>query len=298
MLIELLHKQIQRRYHRLGFRSDFLDVGPFRLHYYERSNESSSKYLVLLHGLGTSSSTWIRTVPKLTKEWNILAMDLPGFGLSSTRNTTTPPRFQELYWSVAAFVEKKLPNPFTLLGHSLGGWLAAKFAAQHSEWVRHLILVDNAGVFYDGTIEQEAVFQVKSVRDVRRLVNTLWFRYPWYFKPFYAAVLKDLLRRRVPEFVRSIHTEDFVNNELGALNMDVDIIWGREDNLISMKSVEVMKHAIPHSHVHLIERCGHVPQLERPEEFIKILQGLLRAGVKSESTRLTVSNNRKTHGLA
>ncbi|HEY6952689.1 MAG TPA: alpha/beta fold hydrolase, partial [Bacteroidota bacterium] len=150
MLIEILHKLVEQRYRRHGFKSKLLDVAPFRMHYYERRDSNSSKYLLFLHGLGTSSSTWVRTIPKLPQEWNILALDLPGFGMSSVDDVKSVPQFEELYQSVVLFVERMVPVPFTLVGQSLGGWLAATFAARHSQLVRHLILVNNAGIFCDG----------------------------------------------------------------------------------------------------------------------------------------------------
>ncbi|HEY6952375.1 MAG TPA: hypothetical protein VI758_08195, partial [Bacteroidota bacterium] len=146
--------------------------------------------------------------------------------------------------------------------------------------------------------EQKALFQTKSVRDVRRLLDTLWFRYPWYFKPFYQAILKDLLKRRVPEFTQTLGQDHAVNNELGELTMIVDIIWGREDRLLSMESIEIMQRSIPHARVHFIEQCGHVPQLERRNEFTAILRELLHDREAPNLTAATESQNRRARGLA
>jgi abhydrolase domain-containing protein 6 len=262
MLINFLHRQIRRRYRRLGFREGFHDAGRFSLHYYERSTPGSPNTLVLVHGLGTSSSTWVRVLPGFDRRWNILALDLPGYGLSPINKGQPYALLGELHQTLEEFLAGRVHYPFVLLGHSLGGWLAGYHAIQHPKRVRHLILADNAGIFTDETIEQGKAFLVDSMGDVTRLLNTIWYRYPWYFKPFYKAVLNDLRQHRVSGFVQSIQRNDFLNGYLHQLSMPVSIIWGREDKLISLKSVEVMEQAIPQYRVFLLDRCGHVRQQE------------------------------------
>jgi pimeloyl-ACP methyl ester carboxylesterase len=101
-------------------------------------------------------------------------------------------------------------------------------------------------------------------------------RYPWYFKPFYPAILHDVRARHVSEFVRSIQPGDFVNEDLKRLTTRVSIVWGTADRLFAMKSVEIMKEAIPRAQVNLMDNCGHVPQLEKPREFTGIIRNILR----------------------
>ena len=273
--IDLLHRAMRRRYRRAGFSSRLLECGRFTLNYYECHRSDSAKTIMLVHGLGTSSSTWTHVLPKLSTTCNVIALDLPGFGLSTVNSGAGFARFHELYDALVEFIRQKSARPILLLGHSLGGWIAAKVAVNHPEMVAHLILVNNAGIFCEDTARQGSAFQVESIGDLRSLLNLIWFRYPWYFRPFYPAVLNDLRRRHVAEFVRSIQAKDFLNDELRKLAVRVSIIWGRRDNLISMKSVEIMERSIPHTTVHLLDKCGHVPQLERPKEFLNVVQRIL-----------------------
>lgn len=276
MLIDLLHRQIRRTLLHLDFKDGLLEYGRFTVHSYERIVAGSPKTLVLIHGLGTSSSTWVRVLPRLDPAWNVLAIDLPGFGFSQIKSGPPFASLEELHQSVKTFITKKVSGPFVLLGHSLGGWLAARFAVEHPENVEHLILVDNAGILCEETLEQGRAFQVDSIADLRALLSKIWMRYPWLFRPFYPAVLKDLKKRHVAAFVQSIHVDDFLNGHLGNLAMKVSIIWGKQDRLISMNAVEILKQSIPHAEVHLVDRCGHVPQLEHPNKFAAILREILR----------------------
>lgn len=276
MLINVLHKRVRRRYHRFGYQSRFLDLERCTLHYCERKGNQPGKTLVLLHGLGTSSSTWVYLMPAMDPAWTVLALDLPGFGFSTLKDRGRFFQFNELYDAVVTFIDQTVTAPFVLLGHSLGGWLAAKYAAEHGETLRRLILVNNAGILHEGTIDQAHAFNLHSVRDLSRLLNTLWLRYPWYFKPFYPAILHDLRARRVTEFVRSIHPEDFVNEDLKRLTMRVSIIWGTADRLFAMKSVEIIRGAVPGVQINLINNCGHVPQLEKPKDFTAVIRSILQ----------------------
>ena len=263
----------------MGFKDGFIESGRFSIHFSERKISGSPNTLVLLHGMGTSSSTWVRTLPGIDTSWNIFALDLPGFGLSSINSGPRFASMDELHRSVVVFFEEKISRPCLLLGHSLGGWLAARFASEYPENVKHLILVDNAGILCEETLEQGKAFQVDSLGDLSRLLNKIWYRYPWYFRPFYPAVLNDLRKRNVANFVQSIHVGDFLNDRLHSLAMNTTVIWGKHDRLISMGAVEILKQSIPRAQVYIIDRCGHVPQLEQPKELVNIIRKVLQQQV-------------------
>jgi pimeloyl-ACP methyl ester carboxylesterase len=245
------------------------------MHYLERQRDESPFTLILLHGLGTSSSTWVNLIPTLNNTVTVLVPDLPGHGLSTIRSGEPFFRLNELHQSVATFVREIAPGSLFMLGHSLGGWLAAHYATENPKDIRHLVLVDSAGILNEETIDQRKAFQLESLGDLRKLMNNLWFKYPWYFKLFSHAVFNDLRDRRVSEFVRTIRREDFLNEQLKDLTMKVSIVWGKEDKLISTKSLEIARRAVPQAQIHLIEQCGHVPQLERPKEFNALINKIL-----------------------
>ncbi len=276
MLIDILHKRVRKRIQRYGYESRSLALDRCTLHYYQREGTGNGNTLVLLHGLGTSSSTWVHLLPKLDPAWNVVAPDLPGFGFSPLKNPQDFFLLSELYDALVKFLGRTVRFPIVLLGHSLGGWLAARYAAEHGDSLRRLILVNSAGIMHEETVHQARAFDLRTVQDVRRLLNALWRRYPWYFRPFYPSILRDLRRRHVAEFVRSIQPQEFVNEDLRRIAVPVNIVWGREDRLFAMKSVEILKTEIPAAQVTFIEECGHVPQLERPGEFIRVVREVLR----------------------
>ncbi|MGH2568791.1 MAG: alpha/beta fold hydrolase [Bacteroidota bacterium] len=275
MLIQLLHRMVRMRLGLLGLASERVELKSCSLHYYEFTHPQPKNTLVLLHGLGTSSSTWFHLYPFLTREHSVIALDFPGFGFSTTRDGGPMLSIGRHLEALETFVEQKELPSFILVGHSLGGWIAAKYASAHQQKVNRLVLINTAGVYVGGVDALLRAFDIHTTNDVRQLVNAIWYRYPWYFKPFLPTIRSELVKRGVPQFVRSIQREDFFDGELQRLEMPVHLIWGTEDRLISSETVRVLKEQLPLLHVEYIKTCGHVPQLERPERMKEIFEKML-----------------------
>ena len=256
-------------------KSRFVDLDSCHLHYYEYEHRSPKRTIVLLHGLGTSSSTWLNIFPYLLSNYRVIAVDLPGFGFSTIQNGKEFFTLRDHDEAIRSFV-KQVPLPaFVLIGHSFGGWLAARFAAANSECVEQLVLINNAGIYYRGVEEIPKLFAVTSTAECRKLLERMWYHYPWYFKPFTPAILRDLSSRKVNALVSSIEAGDFLVEELSQLTMPVDVIWGKEDRLLSAESLATMRRLVPRFATHAIYLCGHVPQLERPRDLIGVLDRVL-----------------------
>ena len=275
MLIDLLHAYIRTRYRIAGFASDYLETGVGKLHFVIREPANDLGTLVLVHGLGTSTSSWAKISPKIDARYRIAALDLPGFGFSTVKDPKGFCTLQEFVSSLSLFINHIQRGPIVLLGHSLGGWVSAAYAARHPHLVRKLILVDTAGVYYRGVEQLRQTFTLSSISDTRRLLAKMWCRYPWYFKPFSGAIFRNLGKRHVNEIVESIEAREILVEELASLRMPVSVIWGKDDAILSSESVNVLRKLVPHADVSFIDSCGHVPQLERPREFAKILNQAL-----------------------
>ncbi len=274
MLIDFLHKRIQQKFRRQQIRSCYFNLPTSSLHYY--ANEARfEKNVLFLHGLGTSSSTWIHVLPHLAKKHNVFAVDFPGFGFS--RITSGKPTFtiQELCETVEAFVMKTVRPPFTLIGHSLGGWIAAEYAIRHQANIARLVLINPAGIHHTGIEETGRLFAIRNLKELYTLLNRLWWKYPWYFKLIAPAILADLRMRRVPELIETVAKGDFLNDRLQSLSIPVDLLWGKNDGVISAEVVEILKQTLPQLRVSFIEKCGHVPQLERPQKVMEFLDEIL-----------------------
>jgi pimeloyl-ACP methyl ester carboxylesterase len=279
MLIDLVQKLVRSAFWRLGMESRSIELESCVLHYFEYPHPTPRGTIVLVHGLGTSSSTWLKILPILIKNHRVIALDLPGFGFSDLKPGKSFCTMSEHRAALSTLVEHVTQSPFTLVGQSFGGWLSVRYAAEHPRRITRLILINTAGIYYRGVEDLRELFAIETTADMRRLLDALWYRYPWYFKPFTTAIFRDLSQRNISDIVASIDAKDFLVEELAQLRLPVSVIWGKDDNVISSASVDVIKKFVPGSNVYLISRCGHVPQLERPEEVKRIFTSILTQGV-------------------
>lgn len=275
MLIPFLHQIVRKGLKRQGIASRRIPISGTSMHYYEARPDRPRETLVLIHGLGTSASTWTNILPALAAEYHLIAPDLPGFGLSVPRDNVPVRTIDGFVDVLEHFIEETVGGNFTLLGHSLGGWFTVKYALKHPQRVDHLILVNTAGIYYQGVEELVDLFDIRSTKDTNRLLDRIWKHYPWYFRLFTPFVFEDLVSRKVPEIVKAIEERDFVNADLSGLHMPVSVIWGKGDQLISPESIAILADRLPARTIHLIEESGHVPQLEAPDKFLMILRKVL-----------------------
>ncbi len=279
MLIPFLHRLVRKNLISQGISSNRVSIAGTSIHYYEAGPEHPRDTLVLVHGLGTSSSTWAQVLPELGREHHVIALDLPGFGFSLPDDGFPVYSINQYVAMLEEFLDKVLAGGFVLLGHSLGGWLTMKYALSHPQRVQHLILVNTAGVYYQGAETLVELFNIRSTKDTNRLLDRIWKRYPWYFRPFTPFVFEDLMRRKVPQIVRGVQESDFVNADLSRLHMPVSVIWGKGDQLLSFETVTTLGERLPARTIHLIEDSGHVPQLEAPKEFMAVVWKILKERV-------------------
>ncbi|MEX0736735.1 MAG: alpha/beta hydrolase [Bacteroidota bacterium] len=275
MLIDLAHNYVRSRYRRSGIQSKYCPAGSSIVHYYEYAHQDPRATVVLLHGLGTSSSTWAKVLPKLTRDYRVVAVDLAGFGFSRITSGKTYFTIGEQVEMFSQFVDALSLSSFRLIGQSFGGWIAARYAVGNQDRVEQLVLINNAGIYYKGVERVRELFTINSPRDVNRLTDAMWHRYPWYYRLLAPFILADMARRSVKDIIASIEDRDFLVEELTSLRMPVSVIWGERDKLLSKESVQTMQRIVPRLETHYLSRAGHVPQLECPGEFTKILLQVL-----------------------
>jgi pimeloyl-ACP methyl ester carboxylesterase len=269
---------------RTGVSERFLDAAGWRVRYV-RAGQGPP--LVLLHGFASSIYTWSETLPALAAQHDVIALDFPGFGGTETRPTLTA---DDLARVVPAVTDGLGLGAYDLLGHSLGGAIAAVTAASHPQRVRRLVLVDAAG-FNLAATERPAVVRalgavppaVFELLPLQRPSTTLGLRQVFHddrlltrervdeylapmVRPGTAAALRSLLTSRdgldAPAQVARIRQPTLV-------------IWGRDDRWIDVSHAARFAAAIPGARTAVLDGCGHMPQEERPADFARLTLGFL-----------------------
>jgi len=233
----------------------------------------SGPVVVLLHGLGGNSTNWAFNTPALAQKFRVVVPDQIGFGQSDK------PLINYRVGTYVDFLDKFLSElrveRATLVGNSMGGWVAASYALKHPAKVERLVLVDAAGFAPPKDFDLNALAGLNpSTRDeMKRLANLVFFN-PM-FKSDMAVDL--LLAQRVSagdgytiqRLVESIHHgEDMLDGKLSAIKQPVLLVWGREDGLTPLaREGEKFKRELPAAQLVVFDQCGHVPQVEKAAEF-------------------------------
>lgn len=257
-----------------GLSSRQLQVGDLDIHYYE-GGKADRPTIVMIHGFGANRDNWLRFARFFTTDYHVIALDLPGFGESSKPDAsydvgTQADRLQEFLHTLG--LEK-----VHLIGNSMGGHIAALYAARHPQEVLTLALLDNAGVtsprkseMFERVERGEAnPLVVRKAEDFQALMEFVFVDPP---------PLPDALKRHFAEqsmansehydriFDQLIHQYIPLEPELSKIQAPTLLLWGDQDRVLDVSSIEVMQPLLRDPTVVIMKDCGHAPMIERAEE--------------------------------
>jgi pimeloyl-ACP methyl ester carboxylesterase len=216
--------------------------------------------LVLIHGLSGSTRWWRRNVPVLAECFRTYAVDLAGFG-GSRRS----PRFR-LDQAVPLLVEWLDGQGITrasIVGHSLGGLIAARLAADAPERVDRLVLVDASLLAFDPGIGRRAAGLVRSLR--------------WTPLDFAPLLARDALRAHplsLGAAVAGVLRVDW-RAMLAQIGAPTLVLWGERDTIVPLAVGRQIVADIPNARLVVIPGASHTPMWERPEAFNRELLAFL-----------------------
>ncbi|BDU68048.1 alpha/beta hydrolase [Geothrix oryzae] len=231
--------------------------------------------LVFLHGAGHQAGTWLQSVRALGTDYTLIIPDLAGHGESAP--VTGPIQASDIVGGLEAVIASQAQGrPVTLIGNSLGGWMAMVLATRHPEWVERIVAVNGgplAGT--DASVRMLPATREEARETMARLRDASSPAIPNH-------VLDDLVRRsRSGPFARFVATTPtmgawaLTEAQLATIQVPVRLIWGVSDGLMPLAYAERMRAALPDVELFPLERCGHVPQQEAPERFLAALRQAL-----------------------
>src|ERR1700754_306433 len=272
------------------FTSRFAEVdvdGPLKLHYHE-AGIGNEQTIVLLHGGGPRAASWThlsRTIPVFAERFHVLAVDQPGYGHSDKRAE---------HGQFNHYAARALKGLFDhlglgrvpLVGNSLGGGTAVRFALDYPDKAGKLVLMGPGGLSVnlfapDPTegVKRLGKFSVEPTREnleafLRVMVYDQKLITPELVEQRFALASTPESLTATRAMGMSFAGADFelgmMWREVHRLRQPVLLIWGREDRVNPLDGALVALKTIPRAQLHVFGQCGHWAQVEKFDEFNKL----------------------------
>jgi pimeloyl-ACP methyl ester carboxylesterase len=247
-----------------AFAESFVEVDGCRTHL---RRGGSGEPLLFLHG-ASGAPVVLPFMEKLARRFDVLVPEHPGYGKSDE------PEWLENIHDMAYFYLDFLGalglKAVTVVGSSMGGWIAMEMAVRDTSRIKSLVLVSPAGIAAPG-VRPADIFLMPPEEVVRAL----------FFDPSLAEA-----RLAQPEDIdislKNRHTtarlaweprlhDPFLPKWLHRIDVPVKIVWGRQDRIIPAGLSEPLKKLLPKAEVHILENCGHLPHAEKADEFVELV---------------------------
>ncbi|MES2266521.1 MAG: alpha/beta hydrolase [Bacteroidota bacterium] len=233
--------------------------------------EGQGEPLLLLHGLMGALSNWEEVIREFSPHYKVIIPLLPIYDLPLL---TTGVRALSKF--VHKFIKFKQLSNVVLLGNSLGGHVGLVYVLAHPGYVKALVLTGSSGLyenafggsfprresidfvrekvqytFYDPAVATEEMVQdvFQTINDRHKVIRIL-------------AMAKSAIRHNMKADLRKI-------------TMPVLLVWGRDDKITPPEVAVEFNELLPNSELHWVDKCGHAPMMERPQEFNVYLKQFL-----------------------
>ena len=280
--------------------SRFIPINGMPVHYRDEGPRQDSVPIVLLHGTGASLLTWNGWADTLTQHRRVIRLDLPAYGLTGPREDgprEDGPRQDTNAYSGAYYVtflhnflNRLGVTRCDMVGNSLGGMIAWRYALAYPAGVRRLVLIDAAG-YPSQSASVPLAFRLARVPVLNQLLT--------YITP--RSVIEQSLRNvyadpnRVTDalvdqymdmalragnrraFIARLQNQtlDSTYQQIPRINQRTLILWGKQDNLIPVSNARRFQQDLPNDTLLVMPGAGHVPMEELPRQSVLIAQPFL-----------------------
>jgi pimeloyl-ACP methyl ester carboxylesterase len=275
--------ELESRYARTP--DDFIEVAGLRMHVRD-SGRKDAPVVILLHGLGASLHTWEAWARVLSSDHRVIRFDLPGAGLTGADPTGDYSDERGIEVLVALMDRLGVPRA-TLIGHSMGGRLAWRFAARYPDRLDRLVLIAPDGFASPGFEYGKKPAVAAPVKLMQYVLPKPFLRMnlsPAYADP--SALTDDLVARyydlllapgvRTAMIARMAQTElqDPVPM-LERIETPTLIVWGEQDAMIPVANAADYVRAMPNATLVKLPGVGHLPHEESPAASVAAVKAFL-----------------------
>jgi pimeloyl-ACP methyl ester carboxylesterase len=236
--------------------------------------------LLYLHGL-LAETRWLPFHQELSKSFEVIAPAHPGYGATEGLDEMDAP--EDLVFHYLDVLDALGLERVSVVGVSLGGWIAAELAVRYPERIERLVLADAFGLALDEYPMPDLAAALSDARALRELV----FADPKNFVADVVLPAKESDPERAAEargaaaaasrlggspFMRDPKLE----RRLRRVTCPTLVLWGDRDPLLPLGHAERFRDAIPRAELQVLRDCGHLPQLEQSVRFVAAVREFLK----------------------
>jgi len=275
-----LLQQIQRQPIQIavlpGFSQSIISINTAFVHSDVSKLYSIASPLLLLHGFDSSLLEFRRVFSLLAADQNIWAIDLYGSGFTAY-SLTVPVNPQTIRHHLYQTIVRCIHEPVILIGASLGGAVGIDFALHYPAWVKAIVLIDSVG--FSGSFPIGQFLPLPLIE-----LGAAWLRFrkqaalsaatlfpainPWLVDDLRCSLLHQEMpgwAAAARSFTQSGGYSD-IANRISDIQQPTLILWGRKDDILGTADAEKFRQAIPGSELAWIEKAGHAPHLDQPQQ--------------------------------
>ncbi|RYE80504.1 MAG: alpha/beta fold hydrolase [Myxococcales bacterium] len=279
--------------------STSFEIQRLTIHGHERAfvKAGEGPVLLLLHGLACDHTTWSAVIEKLARRYTVIAPDLLGHGESAK------PRADYSLGGYANGMRDLLTvlgiDKVTVVGHSFGGGVAMQFAYQFPERTQRMILVAPGGMGPEvtpliraltlpGAHQVLGLATLPGIRQIGKAALRLLHRSGSIHArdlvevaDIYESMKDPAARKAIRHLTRAVvdtrgQIVTMVDRAYLTQAMPMLVIWGRQDMVLPSKQADNVELIAPGAVVEVMDNCGHFPQKDHPERFVKVVDAFIR----------------------
>jgi pimeloyl-ACP methyl ester carboxylesterase/CRP-like cAMP-binding protein len=261
----------------------------------EEEGPENGPLAILIHGWSSSSFTWAPVLSSLSRRYRCIAIDLPGFGQSPAPKE--PPTIAGYADLIAQVIEEFSERPALVLGHSMGGQIAATLALRHPLIVERMVLLNPA---LSGRLSTRVNLLLRPHVWAERYRFLEWLIYILAQTPLdytdhllkptnfaerarvseadYARIREDARRRgqgRIRAVCFTAMLEGDLRGQLRRIETPALVIWGAEDDIVPLRDAGAVAEEWPTADLRLIPNAGHWPQFEQTDATLRHIANFL-----------------------
>jgi abhydrolase domain-containing protein 6 len=267
-----------------GFKQKQINIDELSMSFYESKNSTNKPTILMIHGFSADKDVWPRFARHLVKDYNIIIPDLAGHGNTGFENQWD---FSPNQQAVRLFklLHKLNISKAHIVGNSMGGLIAFKFANNYPEYTISLMLISPSGISSPKQSEMDKLlangrnpFEINNHREFYEFYKMTMSKPPWLPGFILSSISKKYQKRKfeLKTIFKSFKSER-VLKDLYKINIPTLLLWGSEDKLLHVSSAPIWSNGIENIQVEIWDGIGHMPMVETPKRSAKLYNKFLNS---------------------